>query len=170
MLQLLVSEAEQCPQVCAIAVPVALGDFDQVQRNEFLEVPEQMRVAERANVVERELFVRIQKRQVPCVRPRFRNDLLAGIEASTEKDLIDGPGEPLRSRDNRGVVHIVPGSMVRRLQRGTSSVRRAPGSYSTPWPRWCEALHRVEPPDRGRTLMRFSPHRRRAASGCRLWT
>jgi len=59
MLHLLVPKAQQRPQVRAVVVPILLGDFGEVERDEFLIVAKQMDIAEGTNM--------IQCLLVPCI-------------------------------------------------------------------------------------------------------
>ena len=57
MLHFLVPEAQQRPQMRAVVMPILLDDAGEVERDEFLIVAIQMRIAEGATMVERELFL-----------------------------------------------------------------------------------------------------------------
>ena len=104
MLHFLVPEAQQRPQMRAVVVPVLLDNTGEVERDEFLIVASQVRIAEGTTMVERELVLVREELQGLGAHPRGGHYGLGRVKALIAENRLDRPGDFLRRRYNRGVV------------------------------------------------------------------
>src|SRR5262249_12069461 len=135
MLQLLLSEAEQRPQMRAVPLPGGRDAVAEVERDEFLEVAEQVGVAEGATVVERELVLLAKEWEAIGAHPGGRDDGLGGVDPPVPKDLVDRPRHLLRCRNYRRIVESLGESHGSSLQtegrlRGAQNRSTSPVSPS----------------------------------------
>ena len=88
----------------AVGVPVLLDEAGEVERDEFLIVAIEMRIAEGTTMVEREVVLVGQERQVLGTHPGGGHERFGRIKAPVAENLVDGPGHVLRGRHNRRIV------------------------------------------------------------------
>jgi len=72
-------------------MPVLLREFDQVHRNKFLVVAEQVDIAEGAQVIQGPLFLRGKECQVLRAHPRIGNDFVCRIKPTVTENVINRP-------------------------------------------------------------------------------
>jgi hypothetical protein len=104
VLHFLVPEAQQRPQMRAVVVPILLDDAGEVKRDEFLIVAIEMRIAEGATMVERELVPIRQELQRLSAHPRGGHNGFGRVKTPVAENRIDAPRHFLRGRHNRVVV------------------------------------------------------------------
>src|SRR5262245_29912297 len=85
MLHLPFPEAEERAQVRTVAVPIVLDGASEMDRDELLEVAEQVHVAEGATVVQRELLCVIEEIERLRAYPRCGHDGPRWLEAPVAK-------------------------------------------------------------------------------------
>jgi hypothetical protein len=104
VLHFLFPEAEQRSQMPAVVVPILLDDAGEVERDEFLIVAIQVRIAEGAAMIERELVLIRQERQGLGAHPRGGHNGFGRVKAPVAENRVDAPRHFLRCRHNRVVV------------------------------------------------------------------
>jgi len=143
MLHFLFPEAQQRLQMRAVIVPILLDDAGEVERDEFLIVAIEMRIAEGATMVERELVLIRQELQGLGAHPRCGHNGFGRVKAPVAENCVDGPRHLLRRRHDCGIIlslgECIGGGSHRRFLAGYWSLRHK-GPTGLPLPRHLRSL------------------------------